>query len=72
MITISDMVRAQRRLIEQLGIEQLFCVTGGSMGGMQVLQWAANYPDLVYVATPIATAACHSAQNIGFHEVGWK
>jgi homoserine O-acetyltransferase len=69
-ITIGDMVRAQRRLIEHLGIEQLFCVTGGSMGGMQVLQWAANYPDQVYVAAPIATAARHSAQNIGFHEVG--
>jgi homoserine O-acetyltransferase len=56
-ITIGDMVRAQRRLIEHLGIAQLFCVTGGSMGGMQVLQWAANYPDQVYVAAPIATAA---------------
>ncbi|MBL6952500.1 MAG: homoserine O-acetyltransferase [Alphaproteobacteria bacterium] len=69
-ITIADMVRLQKRLIDHLGIEQLFCVTGGSMGGMQVLQWAANYPDQVYVAAPIATAARHSAQNIGFHEVG--
>ncbi len=69
-ITIADMVRAQKRLIDGLGIEQLFCVTGGSMGGMQVLQWAANYPETVYVAAPIATAARHSAQNIGFHEVG--
>jgi len=69
-ITIADMVRAQKRLIDGLGIEQLFCVTGGSMGGMQVLQWAANYPEAVYVAAPIATAARHSAQNIGFHEVG--
>ena len=69
-ITIADMVRLQKRLIDHLGIEQLFCVTGGSMGGMQVLQWAAKYPDAVYVAAPIATAARHSAQNIGFHEVG--
>ena len=69
-ITIADMVRAQKRLIDSLSIEQLFCVTGGSMGGMQVLQWAANYPEAVYVAAPIATAARHSAQNIGFHEVG--
>ncbi|MDA1097586.1 MAG: homoserine O-acetyltransferase [Proteobacteria bacterium] len=69
-ITIADMVRLQKRLIDHLGIEQLFCVTGGSMGGMQVLQWAANYPEQVYVAAPIATAARHSAQNIAFHEVG--
>ncbi len=69
-LTIADMVRAQKRLIDGLGIKQLFCVTGGSMGGMQVLQWAANYPEQVYVAAPIATAARHSAQNIGFHEVG--
>ncbi|MDP6345860.1 MAG: homoserine O-acetyltransferase, partial [Alphaproteobacteria bacterium] len=69
-ITIADMVRLQKRLIDHLGIEQLFCVTGGSMGGMQALQWAANYPDQVYVAAPIATAARHSAQNIALHEVG--
>ena len=69
-ITIADMVRLQKRLIDHLGIKQLFCVTGGSMGGMQVLQWAANYPEAVYVAVPIATAARHSAQNIAFHEVG--
>ena len=69
-ITIGDMVRAQRLLIDYLGIEQLFCVTGGSMGGMQVLQWAASYPECVFTAVPIATAARHSAQNIAFHEVG--
>ena len=69
-ITQGDMVRAQRLLIDHLGIEQLFCVIGGSMGGMQVLQWAATYPDRVYAAIPIATAARHSAQNIAFHEVG--
>ena len=69
-ITIGDMVRAQKRLIDHLGIEQLFGVIGGSMGGMQVLQWAASYPERVFAAVPIAGAARHSAQNIAFHEVG--
>ena len=69
-ITVADIVRAQRQLIDHLGIESLFCVIGGSMGGMQVLQWAASYPDRVFAAVPIATAARHSAQNIAFHEVG--
>ena len=69
-ITIRDMVRAQAMLIDHLGIETLFCVAGGSMGGMQVLQWAALYPDRVFAALPIATAARHSSQNIAFHEVG--
>jgi homoserine O-acetyltransferase len=64
------MVRAQAMLIDALGIEQLLCVLGGSMGGMQVLQWAASYPERVYSAMPLATAARHSAQNIAFHEVG--
>ena len=69
-ITVHDMVRAQKRLIEHLGIDSLFCVIGGSMGGMQVLQWAASYPQCVFSAVPIAAAARHSAQNIAFHEVG--
>ena len=69
-VTIRDMVRAQKRLIEHLGIDRLFAVLGGSMGGMQVLQWAALYPDAVFAALPIATASYHSAQNIAFHEVG--
>ena len=69
-VTIRDMVRAQAMLLDQLGIEQLFCVVGGSMGGMQVLQWAASYPDRVFAAIPIAAAARHSSQNIAFHEVG--
>ncbi len=68
--TIADMVRAQVKLIDHLGIEQLFCVTGGSMGGMQVLEWASAYPERVFAAVPIASAARHSAQNIAFHEVG--
>ena len=69
-ITISDMVRAQARLIDHLGIDRLFCVIGGSMGGMQVLEWAARYPERIFAAVPIATSARHSAQNIAFNEVG--
>jgi len=70
MVTIRDMVRAQAHLLDRLGIDSLFCVVGGSMGGMQVLQWAASYPTRVFSALPLATAAKHSAQNIAFHEVG--
>ncbi|MCC7049519.1 MAG: homoserine O-acetyltransferase [Alphaproteobacteria bacterium] len=69
-ITIGDIVRSQKMLIDHLGIDKLFCVIGGSMGGMQVLQWAASYPDNVFCAVPIASSARHSAQNIAFHEVG--
>ena len=70
LVTIRDMVRAQAMLLDHLGIVQLFAVVGGSMGGMQVLQWAASYPDRVFAAMPIATGPIHSAQNIAFHEVG--
>jgi len=69
-VTIRDMVRAQAMLVEHLGIEKLFAVIGGSMGGMQVLEWAATFPDRLVAAVPIAAAAYHSAQNIAFHEVG--
>ena len=69
-ITIADMVRAQVLLLDHLGIEKVFCVVGGSMGGMQVLEFAARYPDRLVAAIPIATATRHSAQNIAFHEVG--
>lgn len=69
-ITIRDMVRAQVMLIDHFGIDRLFCVMGGSMGGMQVLEWAASYPERVFSALPIATGARHSSQNIAFHEVG--
>jgi len=69
-ITVRDMVRAQAMLLDHLGIDTLFAVVGGSMGGMQVLQWAASYPARVFAALPIATATRHSAQNIAFHEVG--
>jgi homoserine O-acetyltransferase len=69
-ITIRDMVRAQAMLIDHLGIDTLFAVAGGSMGGMQVLQWAQSFPERVFCALPIACATRHSAQNIAFHEVG--
>ena len=70
LVTIRDMVRAQAMLLDALGIDKVLCVIGGSMGGMQVLQWAASYPERVVSAVPIACAARHSAQNIAFHEVG--
>jgi homoserine O-acetyltransferase len=69
-ITVGDMVRAQSLLIDRLGIAQLLCVIGGSMGGMQALQWLSAYPERVFSAIPIATAARHTSQNIAFHEVG--
>ncbi|MGQ3676422.1 homoserine O-acetyltransferase MetX [Xanthobacter sp. TB0139] len=69
-VTIRDMVNAQAMLVDHLGIETLLCVAGGSMGGMQVLQWAVSYPERVFSVMPIATGARHSAQNIAFHEVG--
>ena len=68
--TIADMVRAQNMLIDRMGIDQLFCVIGGSMGGMQVLEWASRFGERVFAAVPIAAAPRHSAQNIAFHEVG--
>lgn len=69
-VTIADMVRAQAMLLDHLGIESLFAVLGGSMGGMQVLQWPVSYPERVFAALPIAASTRHSAQNIAFHEVG--
>jgi homoserine O-acetyltransferase len=69
-ITVRDMVRAQGMLLDRLGIETLFSVAGGSLGGMQVLQWAASYPERVFSALPLAAGARHSSQNIAFHEVG--
>ena len=69
-ITIGDMVRSQAALLDLLGIEDLVAVVGGSMGGMQVLQWAADYPKRVRAAAVIAAAAQHTPQNIAFHEVG--
>ncbi|HRD28631.1 MAG TPA: homoserine O-acetyltransferase [Caulobacter sp.] len=69
-VTIADMVRAQAMLVEALGIDTLLAVVGGSMGGMQVLQWAASYPERMFSAVCVAAAARHSAQNIALHEVG--
>lgn len=69
-ITIEDMVKVQKRLVEHLGIEKLLCVIGGSMGGMQVLEWAARYPESVASAIPIATTARLNAQSIAFDAVG--
>ena len=69
MITIADMVNAQRRLVNHLDIEKLLTVVGGSMGGMQVLQWVAVYPERVRSVIPIATALKNSPQQIAFNEV---
>jgi homoserine O-acetyltransferase len=70
-ITISDMVNAQKLLVQEFfDIKQLFSLVGGSMGGMQVLEWITAHPEMVKSAIPIATASHHSAQNIAFHEVG--
>jgi homoserine O-acetyltransferase/O-succinyltransferase len=69
-ITIRDMVNAQAALLDQLGVGVLQAVVGGSMGGMQALDWAVAHPDRVRSVVGIATAARHSAQNIAFHEVG--
>jgi len=69
-VTIADMVRLQKQLIDHLGITRLLAVAGGSMGGMQALEWAVLYPDHVLAALPIATTARHSAQQIAFNEVG--
>ena len=69
-ITIKDMVKAQSLLIESLNIEKLFSVIGGSMGAMQALQWAIDFPDRILNIIHIAGALKHSAQNIAFHEVG--
>jgi len=64
------MVRLQKMLIDSMGIERLLAVAGGSMGGMQALEWAVAYPESVATAIPIATTTRHSAQQIAFNEVG--
>lgn len=69
-VTIGDMVRAQVRLIDHLGIDTLLCVAGGSMGGMQALEWAAHYPHRLKASIPIATTAHHSPMLIALSEVG--
>ena len=71
MVTVSDMVKVQHALLtEHLGLDKLLCVTGGSMGGMQVLQWAIDHPEMVESAIPIVTACRLNAQGIAFDEVG--
>ena len=69
-ITINDMVNAQYNLLNFFKIEKLFAVMGGSMGGMQVLQFVSNFPDKAKIAIPIACTSSHSAQNIAFNELG--
>lgn len=69
-ITIGDMVRVQKLLVDSFGIERLLSVSGGSMGGMQALQWSVAYPDMAVSVIPVATTARHSAQQIAFNEVG--
>ena len=69
-VTIRDMVQAEKRLIDFLGIDSLLCIVGGSMGGMQVLQWVVSYPRMVRLAMPIASTSRLSAQAIAFNEVG--
>jgi homoserine O-acetyltransferase len=69
-VTVGDMVNAQEALIDHLGIDKLLCVAGGSMGGMQVLEWAAHHPERVISAIPLATTAQHSPMLIAFSEVG--
>ncbi|MDE2027622.1 MAG: homoserine O-acetyltransferase, partial [Candidatus Omnitrophica bacterium] len=68
-ITIEDMVVAQKRLIDHLGIKKLLCASGGSMGGLMALKWAVLYPDTLHSAIPIATNYKHTAQQIALHEV---
>jgi homoserine O-acetyltransferase/O-succinyltransferase len=70
LITINDIVGAQKHLIDHLGIEKLLAVVGGSMGGQQVLSWLVNYPNNLRSAVPIATTIKHSPQQIAFNEVG--
>lgn len=70
LFTIGDMVTVQRRLIDHLGIPRLFAVAGGSMGGMQALQWSVAYPDLVSRVIVIASTAYSTPQQIAFNEVG--
>jgi homoserine O-acetyltransferase len=69
-ITIGDMVRAQERLLDHLGIERLLCAVGGSLGGMQALEWAAHHPDRIRAAIPLATTARSNAMQIALSEVG--
>ncbi|MCP4666555.1 MAG: homoserine O-acetyltransferase [Deltaproteobacteria bacterium] len=68
-VTIGDMVKAQKALLDHLGIKRLLSVIGGSIGGMQVLEWCLRYPEMVVSAVPLATTTKHSALAIAFNEV---
>jgi homoserine O-acetyltransferase len=70
LLTVRDMVRAQKRLLDHLGVAKLYAIVGGSMGGMQALQWMIDYPDYVERVAALATTGRHSAQAIAFNEVG--
>jgi homoserine O-acetyltransferase len=72
MVTIPDMVKAQKKLVDHFKIEKLLAVIGGSLGGMQALEWSVRYPDMVASAIPIATTMKHSALSIAFNEVARK
>lgn len=69
LVTIGDMVKAQKALIDFLGIKKLLAVVGGSVGGMQVLEWCVQYPNMVTSAIPLATTTRHSALAIAFNEI---
>jgi homoserine O-acetyltransferase len=69
-VTVRDMVTVQAKLLDWLGIERLFAVIGGSMGGMQALAWAVNYPERARLCVPIATCISHNAMQIAFNEIG--
>lgn len=71
-ITVGDMVRAQKKLIEHFNIKKLFCVSGGSMGGMQALKWATDYPEAVGSVIALATSAKQYPMGIAFHDLGRK
>jgi homoserine O-acetyltransferase len=68
-VTIGDMVEAQKALVDHLGIKKLLAVVGGSIGGMQVLEWCVRYPEMVVCAIPLASTTKHSALSIAFNEV---
>lgn len=70
MITVGDMVKLQKALVEHFGIQKLYAAVGGSMGGMQVLEWVSKYPEMVSSAIVVASSYKHSAQNIAFNEIG--
>jgi homoserine O-acetyltransferase/O-succinyltransferase len=69
-VTIRDMVRAQKRLLDALGVQRLALVTGGSIGGQQALEWAVEYPDFVKKSIPVAATGALGPQGVGMSEIG--